>query len=547
MPAYPEDGPGSEHAYSGRWVARLQGKVIAQGGTPRQALQAAKAARAKENPSVEYMASPQVYSLPPIVDRVRAALPAGQEVYLVGGAVRDLLLNRPLRDLDFALPGPVIPIARKLAQALKADFYPLDTERDAGRVLLMENGERLTLDFVAIQGADIDTDLAGRDLTVNAMAIDLRQPHALLDPLGGAQDLIEKRLRACTPSSFSDDPVRVLRAVRFAAGLGIQLDPDSRERMRAAAPGLKQVSAERIRDEFFHLLETHRLVTALRVLDKLGALDVVFPELQPLKGLPQPTPHLFDVWEHSLRVVEGLQKTLTALDENYPEEGASDLQSGLIVLRLGRYRSQIAEHFKAEAVPERSRRSLLLLAALLHDSGKALTGSVGDDGRIHFYEHETRGAKLLATRFSAMQLSNTEKDLLDTIVRNHMRPMQLTRTGKPPSRRAIYRFFRDTGAAGVDVCLLSLGDLMGKYGVELPEDELKKHLDTLRIMFEAYYERNVEIVSPPILLDGDDLMRELKITPGPKVGKILEALREAQAGGDVTTREQALAFARGMR
>ena len=147
-------------------------------------------------------------SLPPLVERVRAVLPADQELYLVGGAVRDLLLEKPSHDFDFVLPSKAIATARRVANALGAAFYPLDVSRDVGRVILNEGLERATLDFIAWQGADIDSDLAARDLTINAMAIDLRHPEALLDPLGGVADLTARRVRACSQDAFRTDPVR---------------------------------------------------------------------------------------------------------------------------------------------------------------------------------------------------------------------------------------------------------------------------------------------------------------------------------------------------
>jgi putative nucleotidyltransferase with HDIG domain len=532
--------------YAGRWVARLRGIIVGQGGSPRQALQAAKASRLKETPQVEYMASTSTFTLPPLVERVRSVLPADQELYLVGGAVRDLLLGRPVRDLDFAVPGRAIPLGRKLANALGADFYTLDSERDAGRVLLDVDGKQAILDFVALQG-DIDADLAARDLTINAMALDLRQPDALLDPLSGAADLRAKRLRACGPRSFESDPVRVLRAVRMAAAFGMQIESETRKWLRAAAAGLTLVSAERLRDEWLRLLLAPKPAASLRALDLLGALEGSFPELVRLKGVTQSAPHIYDVWEHTLHVVEKLEFAFAALDENYPAEGASDFASGLIVLRLGRFRSQLSQHLAAEMVAERPRRALLLLAALLHDSGKPLTRRVEPSGRIRFFGHEAAGANLAAERGAALHLSGEEIAYLDTVVANHMRPAALTRTGQLPSRRAIYRYFRDTGAAGVDICLLSLADMLGKNVTEINEAEFKAHLETLRTLLEAYYEKPEESVSPPILINGDELMSELGLKPSRKIGEILEALREAQAMGNVTDRAGAIAFARNFR
>src|SRR3972149_4970556 len=126
--------PSPAEPYAGRWVARLQGQVVGQGGTPRQALYAASASRAKEAPQVEWIPGAMTFSLPPLVERVRAALPNSQEIYLVGGAVplRDLLREKPIHDFDFALPAKAVAAARQVAKSLGAAFYPLDETRDVG-------------------------------------------------------------------------------------------------------------------------------------------------------------------------------------------------------------------------------------------------------------------------------------------------------------------------------------------------------------------------------------------------------------------------------
>ena len=327
-------------------------------------------------------------SLPPLVERVRAVLPADQELYLVGGAVRDLLLEKPSHDFDFVLPSKAMATARRVANALGAAFYPLDESRDVGRVILNEGLERATLDFIAWQGADIDSDLAARDLTINAMAIDLRHPEALLDPLGGVADLTARRVRACSQNAFRTDPVRVLRAIRMAASFDMKIDKGTRQAMREAAASLPQVSAERLRDELFRLLQAPKLATSLRALDVLGALEPILPELTALKGVEQRAPHAFDVWNHTLQVVNKLDHIISLLGEHYKPEGAGNLHSGLVVLRLGRYRSQISALLGRELVPGRSRRELLMFAALYHDAGKPATHSVEAEGRVRFIGHD---------------------------------------------------------------------------------------------------------------------------------------------------------------
>ena len=282
----------NENSYAGRWIARLRGRVVAQGGTPEQARRAAQS-RYKETPEVVFMPTPYPLMFPALLESVRSSIPDGLTVYLVGGAVRDALLGRPVHDLDFVLERNAIKTARHIADALHADFYPLDSERDTGRVIVTNaDGTHMLMDFAAFRGADpssgtgksLEADLEGRDFTLNAIALKLSD-NSLYDPLGGAMDLKEKRLRACSPSAFTDDPVRILRGVRLAANFGFHILPETRAAMKAAAGLLGKVSPERLRDELFRILDGSQPATCLRALDLLGALDKVLPELSALKGV----------------------------------------------------------------------------------------------------------------------------------------------------------------------------------------------------------------------------------------------------------------------
>ena len=212
----------SASPYAGRWVALLRGKVIAQGNTPEEARRAALTHRHKESPEIVFM--PSLDSFSPLLASVCEALLDVQGVYLVGGAVRDVLLGRASHDLDFAVPTDGIKLARRVANKMKGAFYPLDVERDTGRVILThEEKTRTILDFATYRGADIETDLRDRDFTINAIAYDLNT-QSIFDPLNGANDVRVKLIRACASESLENDPVRVLRAIRLAVGLGFQIE-----------------------------------------------------------------------------------------------------------------------------------------------------------------------------------------------------------------------------------------------------------------------------------------------------------------------------------
>lgn len=481
----------------------------------------------------------------PLLDRIRELLPADTPAYLVGGAVRDLLLGRPLHDLDFVLPGDGMAAGRAAANRLGGACFPLDEEHQTARVVLVQpDGSRLNLDFAAQRGADLESDLRARDFTINAIAIPLNDLKKLNDPLGGVEDLHDKRLRVCSPESMLDDPLRVLRGVRLAVQFTLKVEQETRRRMREAASLLPRVSSERVRDELFHMLDGEQPATALRILDTLDILPHVLPELAAATGVTQSAPHVHDVWSHTLSVVESLRNLFAVLDREHDPERSASWALGLVSVRLGRYREKLYEHLQTPLNPERSLRALITLAALYHDAAKPETRSLDDDGRIRFFGHDERGAEMVAARAQALRLSNLEVERLRTIVRHHLRPILLAQLDGQPSRRAVYRFFRDTGAAGVDICLLSIADVLATYGATLPQETWIHHLDTVRELLEAWWERPEESVAPPALVDGHELMKQFDLEPGPKIGELLRSIREAQAAGEVRNREEAFRLAK---
>lgn len=532
--------------YCGRWVALVRGKIIAQGETREQVFQSARLSRRKEQPEIRFMSSMPVNS--PILDAVRALLPTDVPVYLVGGAVRDAVLGRVTHDLDFATPQG-LKLAKKVADGLPAAFFPLDEAFDTARVILQNpDGSREILDFAGYRGDSLEADLRGRDFTVNAVAMDVHSG-AVIDLLDGISDIRTKRIRACSETSLSDDPVRVLRAVRQAAAFDFSIDPETRKLMKAAVPLLPNISPERLRDELFKMLEGKKPDASIRALELLGVFPYLLPELSTLKGVEQSAPHVHDVWVHTLAVLRHLEGILGVLSPEYDEaKGNADLMNGLLALRLGRYRQQISEHLGLALNTDRSARALLFFAALYHDVDKPQTKSIEESGRIRFLGHDDLGAQTAVKRGMALHLSNDELDRLKLIIRHHMRVHAHTsrkEAAQEISRRAIYRFFRDAGEAGIDLILLALADTRATFDHTITQEHWAATLDVCRALLEAWYEKADEIVKPPVLLNGDDLINELKLKPGPEIGKLLEAIRETQAAGTLSTREEALAFARG--
>ena len=486
---------------------------------------------------------PNSPSLDEILEKVRPLLPSDNPVYVVGGAVRDVLMNRPTHDIDLVLTGDVQRIARKVADGLKCSFYLLDSERDTSRIILKDsNAKRIFIDFTAMRGDDLLSDLQARDFTINAMAVDIHEPKELIDPLNGRNDLFNKLLRPCSSSSFVDDPLRVMRAIRLATEFRLFLLPDTRKLIRDSAHLLPGISEERKRDELFRILDGSQPAAALQSLDILGLLPYILPELMHLKGVIQSPPHSTDVWTHAFNVISKLISVLNALSPEPKSEAAANWSLGMVSIRLGRFRTHLENHFNAYLNPDRSLRALLLLAALYHDIGKPTTSQIGENGKIRFINHEQIGEQLAYARALQLRLSNQEIERLRLIIRHHMRPLLLAQTESPPSRRATYRFFHDCKAAGVDICLLSLADILATHGPTLPQDIWIKQINTIRALFEGWWEKPNEQIAPIPLFNGNELMQIFTLTESPLIGQLLEDLREMQAGGEINTREQAEAY-----
>jgi tRNA nucleotidyltransferase/poly(A) polymerase len=479
----------------------------------------------------------QVVSLIPL-------LPDDTPVWLVGGAVRDLLLGFYTTDLDFVVDGDAIRVARRIANHLGGDYYTLDRERETGRVILREGvPEQVTFDIARMRGEDIQEDLRRRDFTINALAVSLTDPPEWIDPTGGAGDLKDKQLRACSAQSLLDDPARSLRAVRFGLVFDLQITPETIRQVREAGPKLGTISPERLRDEMMKLLGIREPGRAIRLLDHLDLIEYLFPEIIPLHDLRQPPPHAYDGFEHTIAVMNRLDGLLTLLGPKHDPEGAADLLLAQASLRLGRYRERLNAHFERKLRTGNRVCHLLNLAALYHDSGKPSTLGIEADGRIRFFGHARVGAELVEARARALHFSNQEIQDLKCIVENHMRPGFLQES-LPLTRRAIYRFFRDTAEKGIDVVMLSLADFLGTYTPPAPQDDWSARIDVARTLLEAYFDQREQCIDPVPLLRGDEVLLELGLTPGPNLGRILKSTLEAQAAGEIQTRAQALDLAR---
>ena len=429
-----------------------------------------------------------------------------QSVWLVGGALRDHFLELTQPDLDFAVDGDAIALARELADAISVPCYVLDDERDTARVILPEHS---TLDFARLRAPTIEEDLQLRDFSMNAMAVKLDKPDRLVDPVGGLQDLKDKVLRACAADSVEKDAIRALRAVRLSASLTLRLESQTKAQIRQSADILTESAAERRRDELSKMLEADWVATAMRLLRRLELLPSV---------LPQQASMTHDTWERTLHVVSRLAELMGAVASGFEPERMGNLPLAELSLKLGRFRSGLGERL-VSTVTGGHRASQILLLAALHSEVEDAKGSAYVGARdLRYSEAEASMARSIARwRLRAGRIEDGNSDL------------------------EAHRYFRDCGATGIEAALLYLAISLTKSPTQ---DVLEEQIGVVRKLFEAWFELRDEIVKPVQLLRGDELAAALNLDPGPVIGELLAVIAEEQVEGRVTSKGEALAFAR---
>ncbi len=475
-----------------------------------------------------------------------------RRAWLVGGAVRDRLLGaraERIGDLDVVIDGDPGEAARALARAARAQratAFALSEEFGGWRVVA--RGGAWQIDIERLRGGSLAEDLALRDFTVNAIAEPLgggaaeasgrvaREPHrdgaagahGLIDPLGGLRDLEDRRLRAAGPRAFAEDPLRVLRLARIAVELDLEPTPETSSHARAHAPGLRAVSPERIFMELRRIVAAPAARRGIELMGEIGATAIVLPELDALRGVEQSRYHHLDVYDHTLAVLDQTI-ALTADPAGVAEEGA-----------------ELAALLAEPLADELTRADALRWGALLHDIAKPPTREESvdptADRHVTFIGHDRLGAELTHAILGRLRASTRLRAHVAALVRHHLRLGFLVHESQPLTRRTVFAYLRACEPVEVDVTLLSVADRLATRGTR-SEEAIDAHLRLARPMLcdGLRWHRSGP---PEALWRGDELARELQITPGPRLGELLEELARANYAGEIATRAQALEYAR---
>lgn len=474
-----------------------------------------------------------------LADPVRCSLSdfareRGQALYLVGGAIRDVLLDRPVGDWDLAGPRAT-ELAREWADQHDLHTVPLHEDLPTVRVIVRPGEADGFLDLADLRASTIGADLRARDFTINAIAWDVRGAPEVIDPTGGLEDLGRRLVRTPALTCLRDDPLRTLRAFRLGAELAFGLEEQTAQWVRECGPGVARMAGERVGQELLKLMAAPHAANAIQTAHDLGVLGDFVPPTSAMAGVDQGGYHHLDVLGHTLLALHEVERVLNDPSESFPLS---------------------AEVIRA-SMAEPARRAAVRLATLFHDIGKPQRRGLDEQGHIRFTGHEEEGAHIFLRTARRWALPGEVRVEVAAMIRLHLRPLQLANEGlrklaegEPPGEAitlsAIRRIMRDAEPAGVGLMLLASADRAACRGPASDFEHREDIIALLDSMLARYAEWAAEQRHLPRLVSGHDLMRELDLPPGPLIGDLLDAIAEAQDQRRISTPEEALEVARGV-
>lgn len=439
-----------------------------------------------------------------------------EEVYLVGGSVRDCLLGKHPYDRDLIVTNEDAGIfARKVSEFFNAKFIPLDIENKIYRVVMPDKINYL--DITNPAGNSLEKDIMRRDLTINAVAVNI-QNGEVVDFCGGLSDIKNKVIRGICEENFVDDPLRILRVFRFYSLLGFDIDENLLKTLGKYTDLVTRPANERIEYELMKLFSGKYSHLALLKMDECKILDKIFPFVKELKQVPPNLHHHLDLFHHS---IETIRQVGILYENSIPE---------------------VKEHMDKIDFGGFSRLAHLRLACFMHDIGKFSTWTIEEEtGRHRFIKHDDAGAKLARPFLKELCFSNKQIDYITLMIKKHMYPTAVV-SAPELSDKVMMRFVRKAEDNAIDNILIAQADRLSARGPEITEKIVNDNISALNRLLDFYLKSKNTLKPLPKLLDGNEIIQILNIKPSPKLGEILNALHEAQISGDVITKEDAVNF-----
>jgi poly(A) polymerase len=450
------------------------------------------------------------------------------DVYAVGGFSRDLLLNRCPNDIDLAVNRNALKYSKKIAEALESSLITLNDVSKTYRIKL-KNNNVANIDISLFNGKSIEQDLQKRDFTINAIAFNLKtsenfKKHIILSDRNALRDLKSKTINAVSTESFKTDPLRMLRAFRFSAELNFKISQKTFKQITRNARLIRQSAPERIKNEFFRILSVKNSAVLIKCMDNCGLLSEIFAEIKKMKKASKKHYyHPGGLFQHSFETLESIENILNNLKKYFPKN-YTDMQ----------------KHFDDNAGFSESvtRKSLLKLAALFHDSAKPETAKF-KSGKMRFLGHEELGAGKVKEIMFSLKSGKNDIETAVFLVSNHMRPSTLTKNNIV-TKKAALKFFRDIGDNTPDLLILSMSDWYSYKKLKVFSSKgLKIQEKSVRELLKYYYElKNAEPL--PKIIDGNIIMKKFNLKPGPWIGELLNFIAEAQLEGEIFNTDEAL-------
>ena len=444
------------------------------------------------------------------------------EIYLVGGAVRDLLMGKEICDRDLIVTDEQArDFSIKIQKLFNAVFVPLDEENKIYRLVLPDKINYL--DITNPVENSLEKDIMRRDIAINAIAVNLRT-FDTIDICGGITDIKNRTISLISEYNFKDDPLRLLRVYRFQATLGFELTAETIQAVCKFSHLIKLPAVERINAEEIKLFGGKYADKALLNMDKTGILQEIFPFVQELKQVPPNSHHHLDLFHHCVETVRQIQ----ILYENSSPE--------------------VKKHLESTDFGGAPRLAHLKLAGFLHDIGKFSTWTIEEEtGRHRFIKHDDIGAKIAAPMLKKMNFSNKQIDYLTAMIKNHIYPAQLMTAPEIDfqslsGQKAMMRYVRKIEDNVIDNIILAQADRLSARGLDITEEIVEKNISGLNNLLNFYLSVRETLEPLPILLNGNDVMKILNIKPSKQLGEIMNSLHEAQLSGEITTKEQAVGF-----
>lgn len=450
-----------------------------------------------------------------------------KEVYLVGGIVRDFILGIAKEDeMDLAVTGDEKVFGEELARKISGSFFCMDKKRSISRVVQKKGEEFVQIDIVGFREGMIEEDLLLRDFTVNSLAVKLKDIFEknkvlVIDPSEGIKDIQNRIIRVKDVKILEDDPLRLLRGIRFLTS-GFHLEDQTEKLIKARAYLIETVSPERIKEELFKIFLFHKSNYFIKKLYSLNLLGFLFPEIKLLKNISIGGGKRYNLWNHSLNTLIFLEEIFDNLESLFPD-----------------YFDWLEVYLKEELEANISRKEMAKFCALFHDIGKPKTMTKDNLGNMRFFEHEKVGAEIGVNFGLSLKMSNRSVDSIKKIILSHLRPLHMSKAEKL-TERAFYRFFKNIGKEGFEVCLIALADAKAtlKEGKDLKNTDVKVVIDKL---FDYYLNQYIKFEEKP-LITGRDLINLYDLKPGPIFGEILREVLEARGSGIIIDRNEALKY-----